>query len=90
MPHASRYYDCLSGTYLNNVLDAFFFEDDIYATRDEKDNLVSVRVHLSTMRRVACHKWGTNHEAVHSWRRPGFPRNKTRLAVAFQPENGTG
>jgi len=89
MPYPSRYYDCLSGTYLDNVLDAFFFEDDIHATRDEKDNLVGVRVHLPAMRRVACHQWGTNHEAIHWWRRRGFARNESRLAVASQTQNGT-
>jgi hypothetical protein len=30
MPHSSRYYERLSGSYLNGVLDTIFFEDDTH------------------------------------------------------------
>jgi hypothetical protein len=88
MPHPLWYYDCLPGTNRNDVLDSILFEYDINTPRDEKKNLVGVRVHLPAVRRIACHEWGANHESIDSGRRSRFPRDETRRAVALQPEKG--
>ena len=72
----------------DRLLVSAVLHDHVNATRHEIEQLVTIRVHLATMRRVAREKGRADGETVDAHGSSGFGVDDARRAVATQRRNG--
>jgi hypothetical protein len=75
---------------LDDLVTALFLQQDLDLPGDEKKKLISVGMHLASVRVVPGQKAGTDRQAVDSWRGAQTALQELGPASSLKPDGGSG